>query len=68
MATGPENDRMSTRRLAWKIKDLLTEWGWMRRRAAPYRRLPAGAVRDRLSRQGTVRRLRRVSLQRLLTN
>lgn len=53
-------------RLYWKVRDRLVEWGFLAGPRFYMQRHPAGTVRSRLIGRGSSKRLRRVSLQRLL--
>jgi len=50
----------------WSVRDTLVTWGLVARPKSSMQRLPAGTNRRRLSGRGSRRRMRHVSLQRLL--
>ena len=57
---------MSAHKLYWKVHDVLVAWGLVDRPRFYMRRRAVGEVRAQLMGRGSRRRVRRVSLQRLL--
>lgn len=59
--------RLTIRRLFWRVRDALVAWGWVAPPRFYMNRHPAGAVRGRLRSRGAAGRIRRLPLTRLLT-
>ena len=59
---------MSVHKLYWTVRDALVSWGLIDRPRFYMQRYPAGEIRDRLAGRGSCRRLRRMSLRRLLNS
>jgi hypothetical protein len=58
--------QMSAQKIIRTVREALMNWGVVARPAFHLRRHPAGTTRARLTGRGTCRRMRHVSLQRLL--
>lgn len=57
---------MSAHKLYWTVREKLIDWGMVTRPSFHLRRHRVGTTRARLTGRGTCRRMRHVSLQRLL--
>ena len=59
---------MSAHKLYWTVRDVLVNWGLIDRPRFYMQRHEAGSIRDRLATRGSCRRIRRLSLRRLLNS
>lgn len=59
---------MSAHKLYWSVRDVLVNWGLVDRPRFYMQRQEVGSIRERLSTRGSRRRIRRLSLRRLLNS